>query len=159
MLHTLRLRLKPHTHTHTRTEQLCVLRQPYYSLFPSLPSPTSLKTHSAQSSNHLLLFPSLSLSLFADALPQSQSQSPSQQPPLPSPSLSPQPSQQQAPRFITHPSSSGSIVSEGRTKILQCLALGKSKPTISYSSSGRGEEGGRGGVLGCLNITLVLQNA
>lgn len=63
VLHTLRLRLKPHTHTHTRTEQLCVLRQPYYSLFPSLPSPTSLKTHSAQSSNHLLLFPSLSLFL------------------------------------------------------------------------------------------------
>lgn len=39
--------------------------------------------------------------------------------------------QQQAPRFTTHPSSSGSIVSEGRTKILQCHALGKLKPTIS----------------------------
>ena len=33
--------------------------------------------------------------------------------------------QLQAPRFTTQPSSSGSIVSEGRTKILQCHALGK----------------------------------
>ncbi len=31
----------------------------------------------------------------------------------------------QAPRFITPPSASGSIVAEGRTKILQCQALGK----------------------------------
>ena len=31
----------------------------------------------------------------------------------------------QAPRFITQPSASGSIVAEGRTKILQCQALGK----------------------------------
>ena len=31
----------------------------------------------------------------------------------------------QAPRFITKPSASGSIVAEGRTKILQCQALGK----------------------------------
>ena len=31
----------------------------------------------------------------------------------------------QPPRFTTQPSSSGSIVSEGRTKILQCHALGK----------------------------------
>uniref|UniRef100_A0A034VTL1 Protein sidekick n=1 Tax=Bactrocera dorsalis TaxID=27457 RepID=A0A034VTL1_BACDO len=31
--------------------------------------------------------------------------------------------QLQAPRFTTQPSSSGSIVSEGRTKILQCHAL------------------------------------
>jgi hypothetical protein len=30
----------------------------------------------------------------------------------------------QAPRFITQPSASGSIVAEGRTKILQCQALG-----------------------------------
>ena len=31
----------------------------------------------------------------------------------------------QAPRFITQPSASGSIVAEGRTKILQCQALGR----------------------------------
>ena len=31
----------------------------------------------------------------------------------------------QAPRFITPPSASGSVVAEGRTKILQCQALGK----------------------------------
>lgn len=31
----------------------------------------------------------------------------------------------QAPRFITQPHLSGSIVAEGRTKILQCQALGK----------------------------------
>lgn len=31
----------------------------------------------------------------------------------------------QPPRFTTQPSSSASIVSEGRTKILQCYALGK----------------------------------
>ena len=35
-------------------------------------------------------------------------------------------SELQAPRFITQPSASGSIVAEGRTKILQCQALGKS---------------------------------
>lgn len=33
--------------------------------------------------------------------------------------------QLQPPRFTTQPSSSGSIVGEGRTKILQCHALGK----------------------------------
>ena len=33
-------------------------------------------------------------------------------------------SELQAPRFITQPSASGSIVAEGRTKILQCQALG-----------------------------------
>ena len=31
----------------------------------------------------------------------------------------------QAPRFITPPSASGSTVAEGRTKILQCQALGE----------------------------------
>lgn len=31
----------------------------------------------------------------------------------------------QAPRFTTQPSSSGSMVNEGRTKILQCHALGE----------------------------------
>ncbi|XP_053678622.1 protein sidekick [Anopheles nili] len=36
--------------------------------------------------------------------------------------------QLQAPRFTTQPSSSGSIVSEGRTKILQCHALGYPQP-------------------------------
>ena len=35
----------------------------------------------------------------------------------------------QAPRFITQPSASGSIVAVGRTKILQCQALGKSPIT------------------------------
>lgn len=35
--------------------------------------------------------------------------------------------QVQPPRFVTHPSSSASMVNEGRTKILQCHALGKSK--------------------------------
>ena len=35
-------------------------------------------------------------------------------------------SELQAPRFITLPSASGSVVAEGRTKILQCQALGKS---------------------------------
>ncbi len=37
----------------------------------------------------------------------------------------------QAPRFITSPSAFGSIVAEGRTKILQCQALGKKK-NIKY---------------------------
>ena len=36
----------------------------------------------------------------------------------------------QAPRFITLPSASGSVVAEGRTKILQCQALGESS-TVS----------------------------
>ena len=40
-------------------------------------------------------------------------------------------SELQAPRFITPPSSSGSsIVAEGRTKILQCQALGKPIPRL-----------------------------
>ena len=38
-------------------------------------------------------------------------------------------SELQAPRFITQPSASGSIVAEGRTKILQCQALGKKEET------------------------------
>lgn len=42
----------------------------------------------------------------------------------PSPYLFSETPQLQAPRFTTQPSSSGSIVSEGRTKILQCHALG-----------------------------------
>ncbi|KAH8397906.1 hypothetical protein KR222_006052, partial [Zaprionus bogoriensis] len=67
---------------------------------------------------------SLSLSIFADALPQSQQQ------------MSPPQQQQQAPRFITHPSSSGSIVSEGRTKILQCHALGSPQPTYRWLKDG-----------------------
>ncbi|KAL7743660.1 hypothetical protein ACLKA6_019273 [Drosophila palustris] len=54
----------------------------------------------------------------SDAMPQQQQQQ--QQPQQ-------QQQQQQAPRFTTHPSSSGSIVSEGRTKILQCLALAELK--------------------------------
>ena len=36
----------------------------------------------------------------------------------------------QAPRFITQPSASGSIVAEGRTKILQCQALGNTSADI-----------------------------
>ncbi len=32
----------------------------------------------------------------------------------------------QAPRFVTQPSASASIVSEGRAKFLQCQAVGKS---------------------------------
>ncbi|XP_046680839.1 protein sidekick isoform X3 [Homalodisca vitripennis] len=38
----------------------------------------------------------------------------------------------QAPRFITQPSSSSSIVSEGRTKILQCQALGYPPPQYRW---------------------------
>ena len=39
----------------------------------------------------------------------------------------------QAPRFITQPSASGSIVAVGRTKILQCQALGEFNIAISFS--------------------------
>lgn len=38
----------------------------------------------------------------------------------------------QAPRFITQPSASGSIVAVGRTKILQCQALGEFNITKFY---------------------------
>ena len=41
----------------------------------------------------------------------------------------------QAPRFITQPSASGSIVAVGRTKILQCQALGEFDIAISFSFS------------------------
>jgi len=41
-------------------------------------------------------------------------------------------SELQAPRFITQPSASGSIVAEGRTKILQCQALGKFYFSMNY---------------------------
>ncbi|XP_067641974.1 protein sidekick isoform X2 [Eurosta solidaginis] len=44
--------------------------------------------------------------------------------------------QLQAPRFTTQPSSSGSIVSEGRTKILQCHALGYPQPTYRWLKDG-----------------------
>ncbi|XP_055915597.1 protein sidekick isoform X4 [Eupeodes corollae] len=42
----------------------------------------------------------------------------------------------QAPRFTTQPSSSGSIVSEGRTKILQCHALGYPQPMYRWLKDG-----------------------
>uniref|UniRef100_A0A182PZC8 Protein sidekick n=1 Tax=Anopheles farauti TaxID=69004 RepID=A0A182PZC8_9DIPT len=52
-------------------------------------------------------------------------------------SLTPPPDTQlQAPRFTTQPSSSGSIVSEGRTKILQCHALGYPQPTYRWLKDG-----------------------
>ncbi|XP_037889145.1 protein sidekick isoform X5 [Glossina fuscipes] len=44
--------------------------------------------------------------------------------------------QTQPPRFTTQPSSSGSIVSEGRTKILQCHALGYPQPTYRWLKNG-----------------------
>lgn len=42
----------------------------------------------------------------------------------------------QAPRFITQPSSSSNIVSEGRTKILQCQATGYPQPTYKWIKDG-----------------------
>ncbi|KAM7347896.1 sidekick cell adhesion molecule isoform 8-T8 [Cochliomyia hominivorax] len=44
--------------------------------------------------------------------------------------------QLQPPRFTTQPSSSGSIVSEGRTKILQCHALGYPQPQYRWLKNG-----------------------
>ncbi|XP_030078897.1 protein sidekick isoform X10 [Drosophila hydei] len=73
-----------------------------------------------------------SCSCYADAIPQQQQQ---QQQPGP-PTGQSQQQQQQAPRFTTHPSSSGSIVSEGRTKILQCHALGSPQPTYRWLKDG-----------------------
>ncbi|XP_012274978.1 protein sidekick isoform X2 [Orussus abietinus] len=43
----------------------------------------------------------------------------------------------QAPRFITQPSSSGNILSEGRTKILQCQAGGYPQPKYRWFRNGR----------------------
>nr|XP_018910641.1 PREDICTED: protein sidekick isoform X1 [Bemisia tabaci] len=43
----------------------------------------------------------------------------------------------QAPRFITQPSSSSNIVIEGRTKILQCQALGNPIPVYRWLKDGR----------------------
>ncbi|XP_015515694.2 protein sidekick isoform X1 [Neodiprion lecontei] len=42
----------------------------------------------------------------------------------------------QEPRFITQPSSSGSILSEGRTKILQCQARGYPQPKYRWFKDG-----------------------
>ena len=42
----------------------------------------------------------------------------------------------QAPRFITQPSASGSIVAVGRTKILQCQALGFPQPQYRWLKDG-----------------------
>lgn len=43
----------------------------------------------------------------------------------------------QSPRFVTQPSASASIVSEGRAKFLQCQAVGKLLPVwlLPYESS------------------------
>ncbi|XP_032597184.2 protein sidekick [Drosophila grimshawi] len=75
-----------------------------------------------------------------NAVPQNQQQQQQQQGPLPSQQQQQQQQQQsqqqQAPRFTTHPSSSGSIVSEGRTKILQCHALGSPQPTYRWLKDG-----------------------
>ncbi|XP_058175853.1 protein sidekick [Anopheles ziemanni] len=48
----------------------------------------------------------------------------------------PSDTQLQAPRFTTQPSSSGSIVNEGRTKILQCHALGYPQPNYRWLKDG-----------------------
>ncbi|XP_037919149.1 protein sidekick isoform X4 [Hermetia illucens] len=44
--------------------------------------------------------------------------------------------QVQPPRFVTHPSSSASMVNEGRTKILQCHALGSPQPSYRWLKDG-----------------------
>ncbi|KRF82053.1 LOW QUALITY PROTEIN: uncharacterized protein Dvir_GJ19051 [Drosophila virilis] len=75
-----------------------------------------------------------SCSCYADAIPQQQQQQQQQQQLGAQAGQSHQ--QQQAPRFTTHPSSSGSIVSEGRTKILQCHALGSPQPTYRWLKDG-----------------------
>ncbi|XP_062139573.1 protein sidekick isoform X10 [Drosophila sulfurigaster albostrigata] len=82
----------------------------------------------------LLLFGLDSCSCYADAIPQQQQQQ--QQSPQQQPLMQQQKQQQEAPHFTTHPSSSGSIVSEGRTKILQCLALGSPQPTYRWLKDG-----------------------
>ncbi|XP_030377973.1 protein sidekick [Scaptodrosophila lebanonensis] len=78
-----------------------------------------------------------SCSCYADAVPQLQQHHlPPQQQQQQQQQQRQQQQQLQAPRFITHPSSAGPIVNEGRTKILECCALGYPQPTYRWLKDG-----------------------